>query len=40
MSQDARVQQENIQARRDVRYEEMIAKSEEMDIPTIGGKGH
>lgn len=40
MSQDARVQQENIQARRDARYEEMIAKSEEMDIPTIGGRRH
>ena len=38
MSQDARVQQENIQAKRDARYEEMIAESEEMDIPTIGGR--
>ena len=38
MSQDARVQQENIQAKRDAWYEEMIAESEEMDIPTIGGR--
>lgn len=40
MSQDARVQQENIQAKRDARYEEMIAESEKMDIPTIGGRRH
>ena len=31
MSQDARIQQENIQARRDARYEEMIAEAGEHD---------
>ena len=33
MSQDARIQQENIQARRDARYEEMIAEAGEIESP-------